>query len=133
MPMPKNPPMPTEFAQFLQDLGIRSFDHLSERLTKKETSTPRGIHGLAARWTSLSRAEKEKFFKLVISAGEAIIAAAPAVVAGAAAMRKSKSTRAKAADAMDQAKKKVENAGAEAKTRAKKITKKVAKKIMNNI
>ena len=130
--MPKNPPMPTEFAAFLQDLGIRSFDHLSERLTKKEPSTPRGIHGLAARWTALSRADKEKFFKLVISTGEAIIAAAPAVMAGAAAMRKSKSTRAKAAEVMEQAEKKVKDTAADMKKGVKKITKKVTKKIMKN-
>ena len=82
MPMVRKPDMPSEFAHFLRDIGIRAFDQVAS-LLELETGPDEGrVRKLAGQWNKLSPAERERFFDYVVRAAEQAVAAAPALPVG---------------------------------------------------
>jgi hypothetical protein len=97
--MARKPEMPSEFAHFLRDIGIRAFDHVASRLEKESRPDEGMVRKLARQWNTLPPAEKERFFGYVVSAAElAAVAAAPALSVGlATAAKVRRATRRKSA------------------------------------
>jgi hypothetical protein len=80
--MARKPEMPSEFAHFLRDIGIRAFDHVASRLEQESRPDEGMVRKLARQWNTLPAAEKERFFGYVVSAAELAVAAAPALSIG---------------------------------------------------
>jgi len=80
--MARKPDMPSEFAHFLRDLGIRAFDRVASRLEQESRPDEGMVRKLARQWSTLPPAEKERFFGYVVSAAELAVAAAPALSVG---------------------------------------------------
>ncbi len=96
--MARKPDMPSEFAHFLRDIGIRAFDHVASRLEQEIRPDEGMVRRLARQWNTLLPAEKERFFGYVVSAAELAVAAAPALSVGLAkAARVRRATRPKKA------------------------------------
>lgn len=96
--MARKPDMPSEFAHFLRDIGIRAFDHVASRLEQESRPDEGMVRKLARQWNTLPPAEKERFFGYVVSAAELAVAAAPALSVGlATAARVRRATRPKSA------------------------------------
>lgn len=88
------PRTPTEFAKYLKEFGVRSFDEYAARRSEHAVadagsaadspdSAPRALtplDRLAAHWNSLTGVEKTQFFDRLIEAGAAMAATAPALV-----------------------------------------------------
>jgi len=68
--MARKPDMPSEFAHFLRDLGIRAFDRVASRLEQESRPDEGMVRKLARQWSTLPPAEKERFFGYVVSAAE---------------------------------------------------------------
>jgi outer membrane biosynthesis protein TonB len=69
--------VPSEFADFVREAGIRAFDALANRLLSKQTESPTRLQALADTWTGLDHDEKRDFFGQVIAAASILGAAAP--------------------------------------------------------
>jgi hypothetical protein len=80
--MARKPDMPSEFAHFLRDIGIRAFDRVALRLELEIRPDEGMVRKLARQWNTLPPAEKERFFGYVVSAAELAVAAAPALSVG---------------------------------------------------
>jgi hypothetical protein len=80
--MARKPDMPSEFAHFLRDIGIRAFDHVASRLEQEVRPDEGMVRKLARQWNTLPTTEKERFFGYVVSAAELAVAAAPALSVG---------------------------------------------------
>jgi hypothetical protein len=80
--MARKPDMPSEFAHFLRDLGIRAFDLVASRLEEEKRADEGMVRKLARQWNTLPVSEKERFFGYVVSAAELAVAAAPALSVG---------------------------------------------------
>jgi hypothetical protein len=88
--MPKEKTPPTEFIEFLRDVGVKAVDHLAERVEKREheAADVKPLRKIARHWKDMTAAEKHQFFEHVISAAQMVAAAAPAVMAGVEAVRR---------------------------------------------
>lgn len=69
--------VPSEFADFVREAGIRAFDALAKRLLSKQSGAPTRLQALADTWSGLDHDEKRDFFGQVIAAASIIGAAAP--------------------------------------------------------
>jgi hypothetical protein len=80
--MARKPDIPSEFAHFLRDIGIRAFDHVASRLEQEIRPEEGMVRKLARQWNTLPPAEKERFFGYVVTAAELAVAAAPVLSVG---------------------------------------------------
>lgn len=73
--------LPTEFAAFVREAGVRAFDALASRLAAADFDEKKQnrMQRLAVNWNSMTTDEKNAFFGQVIAAAAMISAAAPAI------------------------------------------------------
>ena len=80
--------IPSEFVEFVRDVGIRAFDNLAVRLAPssvKEAAVDEGtrhvspIQSIARDWIGMDPVEKEHFFEQMIAAAQIVAASAPLI------------------------------------------------------
>jgi len=99
--------LPSEFATFVKDAGVRAFDALATKLAPDPDSaeSPSRLQRLSANWKALSDEEKTEFFAQMVAAASVLGVAGPIVARAANATRKRLASRRKQAAARRAAKK----------------------------
>lgn len=63
---------PPEFVDFVRDIGVRSFDYFSRKITDERSP----FHKLATYWNELEAEQKSRFFDQLISGAQTLAASA---------------------------------------------------------